>query len=61
MIAANREYGTLKERVVSLAAEWEGLMSEAEWIDAGYRKRQEELAGQQLCPDYCLLVLDPDP
>jgi len=28
-----------------LMAEWEGLMSEAERIDADYRRRREELAG----------------
>jgi predicted nucleic acid-binding Zn-ribbon protein len=48
VIAVNREYATLKEKVARLTAEWEGLMSEAERIDADYRKRREELAGQQL-------------
>jgi len=47
VIAVNREYVTLKEEVAGLTAEWEGLVSEAERIDADYRKKQEELAGQQ--------------
>ena len=47
VIAVNREYVTLKEEVARLTAEWEGLVSEAERIDADYRKKQEELAGQQ--------------
>ena len=45
MVAVNREYATLKEKVARLAAEWEGLMGEAERIDADYRRRREELAG----------------
>ena len=45
VVAVNREYITLKENVARLAAEWEGLVSEAEQIDADYRKRREELAG----------------
>jgi ATP-binding cassette subfamily F protein 3 len=44
VVAVNREYATLKERVAGLTAEWEGLMGEAERIEADYRKRQEELA-----------------
>ena len=43
MIAVNREYVTLKENVVRLTAEWEGLLGEAERIEADYRKRWEEL------------------
>jgi ATP-binding cassette subfamily F protein 3 len=45
VIAVNREYMTLREKMAKLMAEWEGLMSEAERIDADYRKRREELAG----------------
>jgi ATP-binding cassette subfamily F protein 3 len=43
VIAVNREYVTLKEKVVSLTAEWEGLVGEAERIDTDYRRRREEL------------------
>jgi len=45
VVAVNREYATLKEKVARLTAEWEGLMSEGERIDADYRKRRGELAG----------------
>jgi ATP-binding cassette subfamily F protein 3 len=45
VVAVNREYMTLRENVARLTAEWEGLMSEAERIDADYRRRREELAG----------------
>jgi ATP-binding cassette subfamily F protein 3 len=45
VVAVNREYATLKENVASLTAEWENLVSEAERIEADYRKRREELAG----------------
>ena len=45
VIAVNREYVTLKEKVATLTAEWEGLVSEAERIEADYCKRREELAG----------------
>jgi len=34
----------LKEKVVRLTAEWEGLVGEAERINADYRRRREELA-----------------
>jgi hypothetical protein len=40
-----RAYVVLREQVARLTAEWEGLMGEAERIDADYRKRREELAG----------------
>ncbi len=43
LVAVNREYMTLKEKVVRLTAEWEGLMGEAERIDLDYRRRREEL------------------
>ena len=43
VIAVNREYAVLKEKVVSLTAEWEGLVGEAERIDTDYRRRREEL------------------
>jgi ATP-binding cassette subfamily F protein 3 len=45
VVAVNREYATLKEKVARLTAEWEGLLSEAERIDADYRRKREELAG----------------
>jgi chaperonin cofactor prefoldin len=45
VVTVNREYVTLKEKVARLTAEWEGLVGEAERIDADYRKRREELAG----------------
>jgi hypothetical protein len=45
VIAVNREYMTLRENVARLAAEWEGLVSEAERIDLDYRRRREESAG----------------
>jgi len=45
VITASREYAALKENVVKLTAEWEGLLDRAEWIEADYRKRQEELGG----------------
>jgi ATP-binding cassette subfamily F protein 3 len=43
VVAVNREYVTLKEEVVRLTAEWEGLMGHAERIDLDYRRRREEL------------------
>jgi hypothetical protein len=45
VIAVNREYAALKENVARLTAEWEGLVSEAERIEADYRREREELAG----------------
>jgi hypothetical protein len=45
VVAVNREYSALRESVARLTAEWEGLVSEAERIDADYRRRREELAG----------------
>ncbi len=45
VIAVNREYVTLREKVARLTAEWEGLMGDAERIDLDYRRRREELAG----------------
>ena len=45
VVAVNREYMTLKEKVARLTAEWEGLMGDAERIDLDYRRRREELAG----------------
>lgn len=45
MIAVNREHVMLKEKVAGLTAERERLISEAERIDADYRRRREELTG----------------
>ena len=45
VVAVNREYAALKENVAKLTAEWEGLVGEAERIEADYRRRWEELAG----------------
>jgi ATP-binding cassette subfamily F protein 3 len=45
VVAVNREYATLKEKVTKLTAERERLVREAERIDADYRRRREELAG----------------
>ncbi|MFC1911278.1 ABC-F family ATP-binding cassette domain-containing protein [Chloroflexota bacterium] len=45
VVAVNREYATLKDNVARLTTELEGLVSEAERIDADYRRRREELAG----------------
>jgi len=45
MIAVNRECVTRKEKVAGLTAEREGLISEAERIDADYCKRRAELRG----------------
>ena len=42
VVAVNREYMTLREKVATLTAEWEGLMGEAERIDLDYRRRREE-------------------
>jgi ATP-binding cassette subfamily F protein 3 len=45
VVAVNREYVTLREKVATLTAEWEGLMGDAERIDLDYRRRREESAG----------------
>jgi ATP-binding cassette subfamily F protein 3 len=43
VVAVNREYLALREKVVNLTAEWERLVGKAERIDLDYRRRQEEL------------------
>jgi ATP-binding cassette subfamily F protein 3 len=45
VVAVNRQYMTLREKVARLTAEWEGLLGEAERIDLDYRRRREELPG----------------
>jgi ATP-binding cassette subfamily F protein 3 len=45
VVAVNREYMTLREKVARLTTEWEGLLGEAERIDLEYRRKREELAG----------------
>ncbi len=45
VVAVNREYLTLREKVARLTTEWEGLTGEAERIDLEYRRTREELAG----------------
>jgi ATP-binding cassette subfamily F protein 3 len=45
VIAVNREYKMLREKVAGLTVEWECLVGEAERIDSDYRRRREELAG----------------
>jgi hypothetical protein len=45
VVAVNREYATLKEDVARLTIEWDSLVSEAERIDADYRRRRDELTG----------------
>jgi ATP-binding cassette subfamily F protein 3 len=45
VVAVNREYMTLREKVARLTTEWEGLTGEAERIDLEYRRTREELAG----------------
>jgi ATP-binding cassette subfamily F protein 3 len=50
VVAVNREYVTLREKVAMLTAEWEDLMGQAERIDADYGRKWEELrdnAGRQ--------------
>jgi len=45
VVAVNREYMTLREKVARLTTEWEDLTGKAERIDLEYRKTREELAG----------------
>ena len=44
VVAVNREYKALREKVARLTAEWEGLTAEAERINLEYRRAQEDLA-----------------
>jgi len=45
VVAVNREYAALKENAARLRAEWEGLVGEAERMEADYRRRREDLMG----------------
>jgi len=45
VVAVNREYMMLREKVARLTTEWEGLTGDAERIDLEYRRTREELAG----------------
>jgi ATP-binding cassette, subfamily F, member 3 len=45
VVAVNREYAALKQNAARLTAEWEGLVGEAERIEADYGRRREELVG----------------
>ncbi|MFP3898434.1 MAG: ABC-F family ATP-binding cassette domain-containing protein [Dehalococcoidia bacterium] len=42
VVAVNREYSSLREKVAQLTAEWEGLTSEAERLKLEYRRAQED-------------------
>jgi predicted nuclease with TOPRIM domain len=61
VIAVNREYVALKEKVARLTAEWEDLIGEAERIDAEYHRKREELAGQQSRADSRLTAVRNPP
>lgn len=45
VVAVNREYMMLREKVARLTVEWEGLLGETEQINQDYHRRREELAG----------------
>jgi ATP-binding cassette, subfamily F, member 3 len=45
VVAVNREYAALKQNAAKLTAEWEGLVAEAERIEADYGRSRKELAG----------------
>ena len=45
IVAVNREYMALREKVARLTTEWENLAAEADRIDLEYRRAQEELPG----------------
>jgi ATP-binding cassette, subfamily F, member 3 len=45
VVAVNREYMMLREKVARLTTEWEDLTGEAERIDLEYRRKREEPAG----------------
>lgn len=43
VVAVNREYLAMRERVARLTAEWDGLTAEAERMKREYRRTQENL------------------
>ncbi len=43
VVAVNREYRSLREKVAKLTSEWEGLVGETEQIDLDYRRRRDGL------------------
>ena len=45
IVAVNREYAVLREKVARLTAEWDGLTVEAERLQLEYHRAQEDLAG----------------
>ncbi|TET50831.1 MAG: ABC transporter ATP-binding protein [Dehalococcoidia bacterium] len=45
IVAVNREYMALREKVARLTTEWENLAAEADRIDLEYRRAQEDLPG----------------
>jgi len=45
IVAVNREYMALREKVARLTTEWENLAAEADRINLEYRRAQEELPG----------------
>jgi len=47
VVAVNREYLVLRERVVDLTAEWDCLTAEAERIKREYRRAQEDLESER--------------
>jgi len=47
VVAVNREYLALRERVVELTAEWDDLTAEAERLKQWYRRAQEDLESER--------------
>jgi len=45
IVAVNREYAVLREKVARLTTEWDGLTVEAERLQMEYHRAQEDLAG----------------
>ena len=45
IVAVNREYAVLREKVARLTTEWDGLTAEAERLQLEYHRAQEDLAG----------------
>jgi predicted nuclease with TOPRIM domain len=47
VVAVNREYLALRERVAELTAEWDDLTAEAERIMREYHRAQEDLESER--------------